>query len=145
MFSAEDEDIVSVNSKGILKGKKIGSTEVLIAAKGYSKKVNVNVVAKITEIKNVGKVIRVEEGETVAIKPRLKPDEFADEPVRYHIKNHETASISANGKLRGKRKGTTKLIVTAGGCQKTVKVVVYEYTPSQQEPTDASYLSLIHI
>ena len=89
--------------------------------------------AKVTEISNVDRQINLQEGERLKLKPQLKPEKFAEEPITYQVRNHKIATVRENGELLGRQVGTTRLVISAGGCQKTVRLHVNPYVPPQPE------------
>lgn len=127
-FRSEDDSIAAVSETGAISAESVGKTELTLTAKEFIKIVEITVIPKVTEIKNVDKKIRIEKGSTVKLEPELSPEKFADEPVLYHIVDKNIASADSSGRIKGKKQGTTKLRISSGGCTKTVTVEVYEYT-----------------
>lgn len=132
-FSSEDNAIASVNAAGTIEAKQPGTTVLRLTVKEFSKRVTIHVMAKVTEISNLDKQIHLQEGERMRLKPRLEPEEFADEPITYRIQNRKIATVRKNGELLGRQAGTTQLIISAGGCKKTVQLRVEAYVPPQPE------------
>ena len=126
-FNSVDDSIITVNDKGEITAVGLGETTLTLTAGGYSEDVTVNVIAKVTEISGVDKTIRMTEGESRSISPKLSPDKFSDEKIIYKISDSSVASISTQGKISAKAPGSTILTISAGGCTLKVKVEVEEY------------------
>lgn len=126
-FNSVDDSIITVNDKGEITAVGLGETTLTLTAGGYSEDVTVNVIAKVTEISGVDKTIRMTEGESRSISPKLSPDKFSDEKIIYKISDSSVASISTQGKISAKTPGSTILTISAGGCALKVKVEVEEY------------------
>lgn len=126
-FNSVDDSIITVNDKGEITAVGLGETTLTLTAGGYSEDVTVKVIAKVTEISGVDKTIRMTEGESRSISPKLSPDKFSDEKIIYKISDSSVASISTQGKISAKAPGSTILTISAGGCTLKVKVEVEEY------------------
>lgn len=130
-FSSEDEGVALVSDTGTIEAKRPGTAILRLTVKEYSKRVTIHVMAKVTEISNVDRQIYLQEGERLNLKPQLKPEKFAEEPITYQVKNHKIATVRENGELLGRQAGSTRLVISAGGCQKTVRLQVNPYVPPQ--------------
>ncbi len=120
--------IVTVNSKGVVKGIKAGSAYVCFnLASGFTAKVKVvvqkNAVAA-TSITGVAKTSTLKKGKTMVIKPGLKPITCVQK-ISYTSSNSKIASVSSTGVVKGIKAGTAKITVKAGNVKTvmTVKVV----------------------
>ena len=130
-FEVEDESIISVDEKGSITAEKIGESKLTLMAKDYKEDVVVKVKAKVTKISNVDKTINMTEGDSISLKPELSPKKFSDEKITYKIKNKEIVSVTSKGKIRALKPGKTTLTISAGGCSKTVTIVVKKYVNPQ--------------
>lgn len=126
-FKVGDENIISVDKDGNITGKKVGESTLLLSAQNYEEEAVIKVKAKVTEISNVDKIISVTEGESKEIHPKLLPEKFNNEKITYKIENSKIATVDEKGKIKALKPGKTKLIISAGGCIKTVTVEVTEY------------------
>lgn len=126
-FTVDDDSIAAVNEKGQITAEKLGKTVMTVSAAGYSEKVVINVIAKVTKISNVDKSIVLTEGETKKLEPELSPKEFAEEKITYKIMDKSIASVNSNGEITAKSTGTTKMTISAGGCSVTIDIAVEEY------------------
>lgn len=146
-FKVGDENIISVDEDGNITGKKVGESTLLLAAQNYEEEAVIKVKAKVMKISNVDKTISITEGESKEIHPELSPEKFNDEKITYEIKDGKIATVTQAGKIKGIRPGRTTLVISAGGCIKTVTVEVteyvvpvttYDYTPSYNYNTNSS-------
>ena len=125
VFESEDSDIFTVDKNGSITANSIGSSTLDISAGDYSKKVSVTVVPKVTEITGVKGSVKLAAGSSRNLSPKLSPEKFADEPISYSVKDKSVATVSSKGKIKGKKSGKTKLMISAGGCSRVITVTVY--------------------
>lgn len=130
-FSVNDDSIISVNESGKISAKEVGEAELIMKIGRYKETVNIIVKAKVTEIKNVSSQIDITEGNVKTISPILVPDKFSDCKIDYDIIDNDIATINSAGIITAKSPGTTKLVIKAGGCELTVKIVVKKYVAPQ--------------
>lgn len=126
-FETGDRDVIRVDEDGHIRGRRVGESDLVISARGYRKNVHIEVIAKITGIKNLKKRITLTEGETRQLKPELRPEKFSDEKIRYRSDNRKVARVSKKGKITAKSPGKAKITVSAGGSSRTVTVRVKKY------------------
>ena len=130
-FESEDDNIISVDKKGNITAERIGESGLILSSKGYEEKVVIKVIAKVTKISNVDKTISITEGESISLNPKLSPEKFNNEIITYKVKDKKIATVTAKGKIKALKPGETSLTISAGGCTKTVTIVVKEYVPPQ--------------
>lgn len=122
-WTSSNQKVVSVTSKGKIKGKKTGTAIVTATLENGT-----NVTAKII-VKNAPKKITAEKKNlTIRKKKSAKikvkfPKNTASYARIYHTKNAKIASVSGDGKVTAKKKGTTYITVSTFN-HKTVKVKV---------------------
>lgn len=131
-FEVSDENIISVNKKGEITAKDVGTAELTVSAGKYSETIIVVVTQKVTDITNVDSHIEIVEGNTKTIYPKLEPYDYDDMKVKYDIINNDIAVINSEGKITAKSPGTTELVIKAGSYKETVKVTVTEYVVPTQ-------------
>lgn len=93
---------------------------------GAKKKVAVK---KITVSAPSGKTVYVAKGKKVKLTPvvKVKPDKKAYKKVKYTSKNRKVATVSASGVVKGKKAGSTKVIVQSKKNKKkkaSIRVIV---------------------
>lgn len=125
-FTSSDEAVFRVDEKGCISAEAVGSAVLTMTADEYSRSVEVKVVPKVTAIEEVEAPIKLETGEEKTLKPRLKPDRFADEKISWTMKDTSVAKVSKKGRLTALTAGETTLVVEAGGCSLEVAVRVTE-------------------
>lgn len=139
-FSSSDEKVASIDERGIIKANAVGDAVITLKARNYTREVSVTVKAKVTKISGVDNRIRLQEGSSKTIQPKLSPDKFSDLKVTYKMKDKKIASVDSKGKITAKKAGETELVIRAGGCEKTVKITVYQYVaPTQVTKSTSSY------
>lgn len=87
------------------------------------------VVKKITVSAPSGKTVYVAKGKKVKLTPvvKVKPDKMAYKKVKYTSKNRKVAMVSAAGVVKGKKAGSTKVIVQSKKNKKkkaSIRVIV---------------------
>ena len=65
--------------------------------------------------------VSVKKNKTLTLKPKTYG---ISEKVAYTSSNTKVATVTANGKIKGIKKGTAKITIKAGTFTKTVKVTV---------------------
>lgn len=126
-FEVSDEKVISVNKKGEITAKDVGTAELTISAGKYSETVTIVVTQKVTDITNVDSHIEIVEGSTKTIYPKLEPYDYDDIKINYDIINNDIAVINSEGKISAKSPGTTELVIKVGEYKETVKITVTEY------------------
>lgn len=138
IFDADDESVISVDREGRITGRKIGESEIKMSVRGYEKNVNVKVVAKVKSITNVKKKITMTEGDSKTIRPKLTPEKFSNEKIGYKTDKKSVAVVSSKGKITAKSPGKARITISAGGCSKTITVVVEKYVAPVSTPSVTS-------
>lgn len=131
-FASSDENVVTVDDNGVIKAENVGEAVLQLSAAGYSEKVTIKVIAKVTEISGVDDTITITEGNNEQVFPKLSPARFADEKITYKIKDASIAKVNDTGEITALAPGTTTLTISAGGCSRTIKIKVEEYVPPVQ-------------
>lgn len=148
-FSTGDTSIAKVSDNEIkgkkveIKGEKVGETQLKATIDDYSEEYKIVVKpATVTAIKGVKSSIKIAKGSSKRIKPDIEPKAAQDRKVHYSIKDESIAKVSSSGKITGKKKGKTTLVIKVGNMQKEVKVTVYKKkktvtkTPTYTAPTN---------
>ena len=140
-FYRSDPEVANVDDKGCITANKLGETVLTLKVLNYEEEVTIVVVPNVTEITNISNTIELVEGDCKTIKPKLVFAEkrFSGEKVKYLIEDKNIASINSKGTIKAINPGITKLTITAGGREKTVKIIINEYIPPEPE-TQSSYI-----
>ena len=118
-YKSSDRSIAKVSSKGVVTAKKMGTVQITGTVKlsPYIKFVW-RVVVKKPSLKVSPEKVSVKKGKTKTLTVKTKPSGKAT----FLSKNKKIATVSSKGKITGKKKGKTTIVVTYAG--KTVKVPV---------------------
>ena len=118
---------VKGNANGTCKltAKKAGTAKLQITlASGLKKNVTIKVqksAVKTTKVTVASKKVTIQKGKKTVLKPVVTPF-TSRQKVTYTSSNKKVATVSKNGVVTGKKKGTAKITVRSGN--KTVKVTV---------------------
>ena len=116
-YKSSNKKIAKVSSKGKITAVAPGKATITVAS--GSKKVKITVT--VPGITNLKSSVSVKKNKTLTLKPKTYG---ISEKVTYTSSNTKVATITANGKIKGIKKGTAKITVKAGTFKKTVTVKV---------------------
>lgn len=122
-----DESIATVTDKGMITGKKVGTTKVFaISSNGVRTSATVNVVNKYIKVDNISldktNPAAVYSGETIQLNATISPSNATDRSVKWTSSNPDVASVDSTGKVTTKTAGTA--IITAISSNQEVKATV---------------------
>lgn len=117
-FTSSNKKVATVNAKGVVTAKKAGKTVITVKAGKFTKKVTITV--KKPSLKLVKASASIKKGKTVAIRVKATPAGKAT----YKSSNKKVATVSSNGVVKGKKKGTAVITVTCNGLKAKFKVTV---------------------
>ena len=107
-WTTSNKKIVTVTSKGTIKGLKAGKAKVTITlASGKKQVINVT----------------VQKGKKLTLKPVISPITSLQK-VTYTTSNKKVATVTKKGVIKAKKKGTVTITVKSGKVTKKVKVTV---------------------
>lgn len=132
-WSTADASIATVDSNGVVKGVKEGTTKITATANGGTNvkaEVSVTVTAatvavtkvSITESSNVAK------GETKQFKAKVEPDNATNKTVTWKSADTKIATVDAEGKVTGVAAGKVKITATCDGKEASVEITVSDGT-----------------
>lgn len=143
-YTSKNKKVATVNSKGTVKGVKVGTTTITVKLtynkKSVTKKCKVTVKAAVKKVAVKKSSVSVKVGKTSQITTTVTPAK-ALQSVTYTSKNKKIATVTSKGKIKGIKAGTTTITVKAkdGSAKKaTVKVTVTKDTPATAAPTVAA-------
>lgn len=123
-YSSSDKKVATVNSKGVIEAKGIGTTKITIKSGKEKAVVNVTVTGvRTTKLSGVPTAKTVKKGKTFTIQAVAAPKN-TDEVITYKSSNKKIATVSSNGVVKGVRKGTAIITVQSGSKKLTCKVKV---------------------
>ena len=117
-FKSSNKKVATVNSKGVITGKKAGKAVITVKVGKYTKKLTVKV--KKPSFKLVKSSAKLKKGKKITIKSKAAPAA----KVTYKSSNKKVATVNSKGVVTAKKKGTAKITVKCNGITKTFKVTV---------------------
>ncbi len=126
-WSSSNKSIATVNSKGVVKGKKAG-TATITAKSSNGKKATCKVKVKNVAVKKVAlnkKSAKIYVGKTLRLKATISPSNATNKKVTWSSSNKSVATVSTNGVVKGKKAGTATITAKSNNGKKaTCKVRV---------------------
>ena len=115
-FKSSNKKVATVNSKGVITGKKAGKAVITVKVGKYTKKLTVKV--KKPSFKLVKSSAKLKKGKKTTIKVKAAPVS----KVTYKTSNKKVATVNSKGVVSDKKKGSAKITVIFNGITKTFKV-----------------------
>lgn len=117
-FKSSNKKVATVNSKGVITGKKAGKAVITVKVGKYTKKLTVKV--KKLSFKLVKSSVKLKKGKKTTIRVKAAPVS----KVTYKTSNKKVATVNSKGVVTAKKKGTAKITVKCNGITRTFKVTV---------------------
>ena len=117
-FKSSNKKVATVNSKGVITGKKAGKAVITVKVGKYTKKLTVKV--KKPSFKLVKSSVKLKKGKKTTIRVKAAPVS----KVTYKTRNKKVATVNSKGVVTAKKKGTAKITVKCNGITRTFKVTV---------------------
>ena len=117
-FKSSNKKVATVNSKGVITGKKAGKDVITVKVGKYTKKLTVKV--KKPSFKLVKSSVKLKKGKKTTIRVKAAPVS----KVTYKTSNKKVATVNSKGVVTAKKKGTAKITVKCNGITRTFKVTV---------------------
>lgn len=123
-YSSSNKKVVTVSSKGIIKGIKAGTTKITVKS-GTKKFVVTVTVPKTTtkKITGIKSAIKLKKGKTYKLKPKKVPAN-SDYKISYNSSNKKVATVSSKGVITARKKGSTTITIKSGKISVKCKVTV---------------------
>ena len=143
-FTAENEEICTIDSEGNITGVAVGGTTVMVKTLEGSKTdlLNVLVVAeRVTGVTLPEATLTLTVGENHMLIPTVEPYTAINKNVTYKSDNESVLTVGPSGQLVARAAGTATVTVTTedGGFTATCTVTVEDGTPPMQfDPTGAA-------
>ncbi len=124
-YSTSNKNIATVNAKGVVTGKQVGTAKITVKAGSKKSVVTIKVMPKVktTKLTGVPKTKTVNRGKTFTIKAVATPKN-TDENITYKSSNTKIATVTSKGVVKGIKKGTATITVQSGSKKQTCKVTV---------------------
>ena len=117
-FKSSNKKVATVNSKGVITGKKAGKAVITVKVGKYTKKLTVKV--KKPSFKLVKSSVKLKKGKKTTIRVKAAPVS----KVTYKTSNKKVATVNSKGVVTAKKKGSAKITVKCNGITRTFKVTV---------------------
>ena len=116
-YKTSNKKVATVTSKGKIKAVAAGSATITVTSGKQKEKITVTVPG----MTNLKSSVTVKRGKSITLKPKTYG---ISQKVTYLSSNPLVATVAANGKITGVKKGTAKITVQAGAFKKVVNVKV---------------------
>ncbi|MBO5372603.1 MAG: Ig-like domain-containing protein [Lachnospiraceae bacterium] len=125
-WNSNKPNIVKVDAKGNIQGKKTGTATITATVDGKSVTCKITVKAAPKKITVKAGKTTLKKGKTTQIKvKKYTPAKAASYKLTFKSSNKKVATVSATGKVTAKKKGTAKITVTTYNKKKaTIKIRV---------------------
>lgn len=121
-WTSSNQAIAKVDNKGVVTAVSEGSVTITASANGVSANAQVTVKAPSLTLAKTSGVVAV--GGKITIEANSDPSS----KITYKTSNKKVATVNEKGVVRGVKKGSAKITVTANGISKTFKVTVKKQT-----------------
>lgn len=145
IFKSSNPMIVSVDSKGQLKAKQMGTARITVSTRDQNrtKVCQVTVGYPVTKVELNHKELTVKKGKTKKLKVTMTPTYAADKELKWTSSNKKVATVDENGRVKGLKKGKTTITAKAtDGSKKSSKCRVTVGTPVKSVKLSKTALSL---
>lgn len=127
-WKSSDKSVATVNSKGVVTGKKTGTATITCTTEDGSYKATCTVkVEKYHSVKSVKlnkSSVKIEGGESYTLKATVNPSNASNKSVKWTSSNSKIAKVSSSGKVTGLKKGTVTITCTTSSGKKTATCTV---------------------
>ncbi len=136
IWTTSNKKIVSVSSKGLLRGLKLGKATITVRAtdgSGAYAKCYVQVVRPVTSITLNKTYLKIVEGRTSTLRAYVKPTNATYKTVTWKSSDEDIAMVDSKGKITALKTGTVTITAYAkdnSGKKATCKVTVINEIPT---------------
>lgn len=137
MYKSSDTSIATVSSTGEVKGISKGNVDIILTAGGVTKTVPITVKVSTAEITLNKDFLVLKVGETYQLSAKVLPEE-ANNEIIYSSTDNSIASVTSEGFVTAKGKGSAAIIVSNGDSMISASVIVNEVVKYEdnQETTE---------
>lgn len=140
-WSSIDENIASVDQNGIIYGKKVGNTKILVSTlKGDAKLIDINVTNDLVPVNNVSLdnvLMSMELGQEYYVNAIIEPSNATNQSLKWNSSNSKVISVNEYGKITAVGEGKSTLTVSSVDGNYHDEVTISVYKPKNMiMPTD---------
>lgn len=128
-WSSDDENVLSVDQNGQMRGIKEGTANVkaVVAGKEATKQITVNEVHIDSITIDGDQEFKMTKNQTKELKAKINPENTTDDKTTtWSSRNEDVATVDSNGKVKALKKGETTITAKIGSHEASVKITVNE-------------------
>lgn len=128
-WSSDDENVLSVDQNGQMRGIKEGTANVkaVVAGKEATKQITVNEVHIDSITIDGDQEFKMTKNQTKELKAKINPENTTDDKTTtWSSRNEDVATVDGNGKVKALKKGETIITAKIGSHEASVKITVNE-------------------
>lgn len=123
-YSSSDKKVATVDSKGVIKARRVGTAKITIKSGKHETYVTVKVTGvKATKLTGVPKTKKIKKGKSFKINAAAAPKN-TDDKITYKSSDETIVKVTKKGVVKGIKKGTATITVKCGSQKKECKVTV---------------------
>ena len=137
-WKSSNTDVVTVDSKGKILARSVGSAVVKVSAGSVSASCKITVVQPVTRISLNRSSVSMNAGETFQLTASVQPSTANNKEITWSSDTPETATVSENGLVTALKKGTAVITAEAqdgSGVKATSKITVQNNLYVVTDPT----------
>ena len=127
-WASNNSGVASVDQKGVVTGVKAGTATITVSTKDgkFTANCSVKVAVPVTGISLDKSEAKLAVGETIKLRPTIKPENAAVKSIKWETSDKEVATIENDGTVKALKPGATTITITTkdGGHKATCKVTV---------------------
>lgn len=149
-YKSSNKKIATVSSKGVVTGKKAGTTKITVTSKTNKKKkttIKVKVMKQaVTKVKLNTSSETLKLGQTLDLKSTITPSKNVSKVVKWTSSNSSVAKVSSSGKVTALKVGTATIKVKAiDGSKKSASCKITVEDNTDMMSLEAINSSVIHV
>lgn len=128
-WSSDNENVLSVDQNGQMRGIKEGTANVkaVVAGKEATKQITVNEVHIDSITIDGDQEFKMTKNQTKELKAKINPENTTDDKTTtWSSRNEDVATVDSNGKVKALKKGETIITAKIGSHEASVKITVNE-------------------
>lgn len=145
-WKSSDTAIATVDSKGNVKGIKVGKVTITVTTEDGKKAAKKEITVKEKKVEDIAveKVAingdkKVAVGESIKLTAEITPNNATDKTVTWKSDNEDISKVDKDGNVSGIKAGTTKITVTSSnGKSASIDIEVVDNTPLAVEFTNTT-------